>query len=150
VATATATGAAASRLSLAAAGLPPGHPTRSALGVVESGAMLAELALSAANARRLGPLARPLKEGRAGRLLQAAKLAGGAGVVLRALRRRAGERADLAAGVLTLGAGVGFRYAWVAAGKASAADDDSVADVARAGRARSAPRPYGSTRSAPA
>src|SRR3712207_3928197 len=46
VATATATGASACRLALAATGLPEGHPTRGALGVVERGAMSAELLLS--------------------------------------------------------------------------------------------------------
>ena len=147
VATATATGAAAARLSLAAGGVPAADTTRSALGAVESGAMLAELALSAANERRLGPLARPLREGRPGRLMRTAKLAAGAGLALRALRPRAGARADLAAGVLTLTAGLAFRYAWVAAGRASAADDVAVAQTARADQAS---RSAETTRSAPA
>ena len=147
VATATATGAAASRLTLAASGVPAGHPTRSALGAVESGAMLLELTLSAANERRLGPVGRPLHAGRPGRLLRAAKLAGAGGVALRALRPHAGSAADLAAGMLTLGAGLALRYAWVAAGKASAADDRAVAGTARAAQGRpGAP----STRCAPA
>src|SRR3954454_3734884 len=66
VCTATATGAAAVRLSLVAAGLPGDHPTRRALGFVDSGAILAELVLSTINERRLGRVARPMSEGRAG------------------------------------------------------------------------------------
>ena len=45
VSTAVLTGAAATRLVLVAAGVPAGHPTRDALGRVESGAMAAELML---------------------------------------------------------------------------------------------------------
>ena len=54
VSTATATGAAAVRLTLDARGLPPHHATRRALGRVETAAMTAELALSSINERRLG------------------------------------------------------------------------------------------------
>ena len=43
VATATATGAAATRLVLVASGLPHGHPTRRALGTIETASMLTEL-----------------------------------------------------------------------------------------------------------
>ncbi len=67
VTTATATGAAASRLVLVATGRKPGHPTREALGRVETGAMATELLLSLINERRLGPLAHGLDEGRPGR-----------------------------------------------------------------------------------
>ena len=55
-----------SRLTLVARGLPEGHPTRNALGALETAAIAAELSLSAINERRLGPLARPLSEGRSG------------------------------------------------------------------------------------
>src|SRR5829696_6544762 len=68
VSTATATGAAATRLALVATGLPVGHPTRRALGHVETGAMAAELLLSIVNERKLGPLASGLEEGRPGKL----------------------------------------------------------------------------------
>ena len=47
---------------LVATGLPVGHPTRVALGRVESGAMTAELVLSAVNEHRLGRLADVLVE----------------------------------------------------------------------------------------
>ena len=53
VATATATGAGATRLVLVASGLPHGHPTRRALGAIETAAMLTELSISAA--RRAAP-----------------------------------------------------------------------------------------------
>ena len=54
VATATATGAAATRLVLVASGLPHGHPTRRALGTIETASMLTELSISALGERRLG------------------------------------------------------------------------------------------------
>jgi formate-dependent nitrite reductase membrane component NrfD len=131
VATATATGASATRLVLAATGLPRGHPTREALGHVEAGAMLAELTLSTINERRLGRLASALTEGAAGRLFRAAQLGVAAGLGLRFLSRRLGPRAHHAASVLYLGAGVAFRFAWISAGRASSADDEAVALTAR-------------------
>jgi hypothetical protein len=133
VATATATGAAATRLTLSATGLPSQHPTRNALGHVESGAMLAELLLSTVNERRLGRLAAELHEGRHGRLFKGAKRAVTAGLALRFLRRRLGVSAHHAASLLCLAAGLAFRYAWVGAGKASAADDQASALMARTG-----------------
>jgi Polysulphide reductase, NrfD len=135
VATGTATGAAATRLFLVATGLPEGHPTREALGNVEAGAMLAELGLSTINERRLGRLASGLHEGTPGRLFRAAKLAARAGLGLRALRPVLGPRAHHAASGLYLAAGLAFRYAWVTAGKASAADHEAVALMARGGSA---------------
>ena len=131
VATATATGASATRLTLVATGLPARHPTRRALGRVETGAMLTELALSEVNQRRLGPLAEPLHRGTPGRLFRGAKLAVTTGLALRFLRRRLGARAHHAASALYLGAGLAFRIAWVEAGKASAADAHAVAHAAR-------------------
>jgi formate-dependent nitrite reductase membrane component NrfD len=131
VATATATGAAATRLALVASGLPSGHPTRNALGTVETGAMATELVLSTLNKRRLGHLARALEEGRPGRLFRAAELAVGSGLALRFARRRLGPRAHHVASVLYLAGGLAFRYAWIEAGKASARDDEAVARMAR-------------------
>ena len=130
VATATATGAAASRLALVAQGLPAGHPTRNALGALESGAMVAELVLSQVNERRLGREGLALEHGRAGRLLRGAKGAVLAGLALRAGGRRLGPGAQHAASVLHLAAGLAFRYALVEAGKASARDDETVAAAA--------------------
>jgi hypothetical protein len=134
VSTATATGAAACRLTLAARGLPSGHPTRTALGRVEMGAMSAELLLSVVNERRLGPLARGLSEGRPGRLFTAAKWFVRAGLALRLARRRGGPRVHHLASVLYLAAGLLFRYAWVSAGPPSARDDLAVAEMARSRR----------------
>ena len=54
VTTAVATGAAATRLVLVAAGLPDTHRTRHALGRVETGAIAIELAMSSYNEYRLG------------------------------------------------------------------------------------------------
>jgi formate-dependent nitrite reductase membrane component NrfD len=131
VATATATGAAASRLAVVATGLPEGHPTRIALGRVETGAIATELLLSTVNERRLGRVGDALEQGTAGKLFKAAKLGVGAGLALRLLRGRLGPRAHHVASGLYLGAGLAFRYAWVAAGRTSAMDDRAVAQHGR-------------------
>jgi formate-dependent nitrite reductase membrane component NrfD len=131
VATATATGAAACRLALVATGMPQGHPTRIALGRVETGAIATELALSTINERRLGRLAAALEEGPAGKVFRGAKWGVRAGLALRLLRRRGGPWTHHMASGLYLGAGLAFRYAWVAAGRHSARDDRVVAETAR-------------------
>ena len=129
--TAAAGGAAANRLVLAALGLPAGHPTRTALGTVETAAMAAELALSTVNERRLGGLRQALDEGRPGRLFACAKWAVRGGLALRLASRRGGPRVHHLASVLYLLAGLGFRFGWVAAGRASAQDHEAVAAAAR-------------------
>jgi hypothetical protein len=134
VATATATGAAACRLTLAAAGLEPGHPTRQALGHVEAGAMFAELTLSMVNERRLGPLARGLDRGRPGTLFHTAKWLARGGLALRLGVRRRGSPAHHAASGLFMLAALLFRYAWVEAGKANAREDRVVARMHRSER----------------
>lgn len=131
VSTATATGAAASRLALVATGVPEGHPTRIALGRVETGAIATELVLSQINERRLGPLGDALEKGPAGKLFKGAKWAVRAGLALRLARGRLGPGSHHVASGLYLGAGLAFRYAWVAAGRNSAADDQAVAQHAR-------------------
>jgi formate-dependent nitrite reductase membrane component NrfD len=131
VATATATGAAACRLTLAATGLEPGHPTRQALGRVESAAMFAELALSTLNERQLGPLRSGLESSRS---YKAAKWTVRLGLLLRLGRRRQGARTHHVASVLFLLAGLLFRFAWVGAGKANARDDRVVASMHRTER----------------
>jgi formate-dependent nitrite reductase membrane component NrfD len=131
VCTATATGAAAVRLTLVARGLPEGHPTRSALGALETAAIAAELSLSAINERRLGPLARPLSEGRSGVLFRAAKWSVGAGLALRLPGPRANAVAENLSSVAYLFGGLAFRYAWLEAGKASAADPEAAVATAR-------------------
>jgi formate-dependent nitrite reductase membrane component NrfD len=130
VATAVATGAAASRLTLVACGLPDGHPTRRALGTVETAAMTAELVLSSVNEKRLGDLAGALEEGTAGKQFRTAKWLVRAGLSLRFARRFGRPAHDLAS-VLYLLAGLLFRQAWVGAGKQSAGDDVAVAKMAR-------------------
>jgi formate-dependent nitrite reductase membrane component NrfD len=134
VATATATGAAATRLVLVAGGLPVGHPTRRALGNVETAAMAAELGLSVINERRLGPAAAALDEGRPGTLFTAAKWCARIGLALRALRKPLGPAAHHVASVLYLAAGLLFRFAWLGAGPVSARDDRLVATTARDSR----------------
>jgi hypothetical protein len=134
VATATATGAAACRLTLAALGLPVGHPTRNALARVQVGAMAAELTLSIVNERRLGPLARGLEEGRPGKLFKGAKWAVRTGLAMQLARKRSGPWTSHVASVLYLAGGLMFRYAWVGAGPLSARDDRVVAEMARSRR----------------
>jgi formate-dependent nitrite reductase membrane component NrfD len=129
--TATATGAAATRLVLVATGLPTGHPTRAALGRVETGAMTAELLLSELNRHRLGRLGDALEQGRAGRLFTAAKWLVRVGLGLRFARRRGGPAVHHVASGCYLAAGLCFRFAWVAAGPNSARDDEAVARMAR-------------------
>jgi formate-dependent nitrite reductase membrane component NrfD len=135
VATATATGAAATRLTLVASGLPEGHPTRSALGTLETASMLTELSLSARGERRLGDAAEALRRGRPGVFFRVAKSLVGLGLSLRMVARRTGSREHDLASVMYLAAGLAFRYAWVYAGRASAADDVAVAAMGRGGRA---------------
>jgi formate-dependent nitrite reductase membrane component NrfD len=136
VTTATATGAAAVRLVLVAAGLPPGHPTRRALGTVETAAIGTELAMSAINERRVGRAGEALKTGSAGWMLRGAKAAVTLGLALRAgSRHREGRLYGDVASALYLGGGLLFRFAWVYAGRVAAADDGVVAALAREGEA---------------
>jgi hypothetical protein len=131
VSTATATGASACRLVLSVTGVPPGHRTREALARVETGAMTAELILSTVNERRLGPLAGALEDGRPGRLLRAAKWLVRLGLASRLAHGPRAGAVHHAASAAYLAAGLCFRFAWVGAGRASAADDAAVARTAR-------------------
>ena len=133
VSTAAATGAAATRLVLTATRQRPvGHPTRVALSRVEAGAMLAELALSTVNARRLGPAGRVLSAGKSGRLLRAAQLLSATGIALNLLGvRRTTPLGQHVASILYLAGGLGFRFAWIEAGKASAHHHEAVAAMSR-------------------
>jgi formate-dependent nitrite reductase membrane component NrfD len=135
VATATATGAAATRLTLVACGLPRHHPTRRALGTLETASMLTELSLSAVGERRLGDAAEALRRGRPGVFFRTAKSLVGLGLSLRLIARRTGDREHDLASVMYLAGGLAFRFAWVYAGKASASDDAAVAAMGRARRA---------------
>jgi formate-dependent nitrite reductase membrane component NrfD len=136
VATATATGAAATRLTLVASGLPDGHPTRRALGTIETASMLSELALSAVGERQLGGAAEALRRGRPGVFFRAAKSLVVVGLSLRVVaRRRMGAREHDIASLMYLAGGLAFRFAWVYAGKASATDDGAVAAMGRGRRA---------------
>ena len=131
VTTATATGAAACRLTLSAAGLPASHPTRRALAGLETGAMLTELTLSSLNERRLGPLAAQLEHGRGGVLFRAAKWSVLAGIALRVAERRPGGPLHHVGSALYLAAGLAYRSGWIQAGKDSALDHDAVARTHR-------------------
>jgi formate-dependent nitrite reductase membrane component NrfD len=142
VATGAATGAAATRLALVATGLPAGHPTRDALGRVETGAMTAELVLSLVNEHRLGRLAHALEDGDSGRWYGAGKWLVRTGLALRlARRRRGGAAAHHVASCCYLGAGLCFRFAWVKAGRQSAGDDEAVARMARGQATAAEPTP---------
>ena len=131
ICTAAATGAAADRLVLAATGLPVGHPTRTALVSVETLAIGAELALSSINEHRLGRFGRALEEGSPAKQFTFAKWAVRGGLALRLGRKRGGPWVHHLASALYLAAGLAFRIAWVGAGKASAADHEAVALMAR-------------------
>jgi formate-dependent nitrite reductase membrane component NrfD len=133
VSTATATGAAATRLTLVATRRrPAGDPTRVALNRLEVAAILAEVALSTVNERRLGRAGRVLSKGRPGRLFRTAQGLVLTGVALNLLGpRRVGPLGQNVASALYLAGGLAFRYAWVEAGKASARDDEAVALMAR-------------------
>jgi formate-dependent nitrite reductase membrane component NrfD len=133
IATAAAKGAAVNRLVLAATGLPTGHPTRNALGTIETLAMSAELAMSSLNEKRLGRLAESLEEGRPGKLFQAAKWMIRVGLALRLARSR-GAWVHHVASVLFLLAGLSFRFAWVGSGRTSARDNEAVARMHRTER----------------
>jgi formate-dependent nitrite reductase membrane component NrfD len=135
VATATATGAAVTRLVLVASGLPHGHPTRRALGTIETASMLTELSVSALGERRLGDAAQALRSGRPGVYFRTAKTLSALGLSLRLVARRTGPREHELASFMYLAAALLFRLAWVSAGKASATDDATVAATARDRRA---------------
>jgi formate-dependent nitrite reductase membrane component NrfD len=131
ICTALATGSAANRLVLAATGVPAGHPTRRALGAVETIAMVAELGLSAVNERRLGSLGEALEEGRPGELFRLARGGVVAGLALRLLGRRGGAAAQHASSALFMASAMAFRFGWVGAGRTSATDHEAVARTAR-------------------
>jgi formate-dependent nitrite reductase membrane component NrfD len=133
IATATATGAAATRLTLAAAGQDDDAPSHVALGHLEAGAILTELILSTANARRLGRAGAVLSRGTPRALFRVAKTLVTVGLALGpAARGRAWKRtAQNLASVCYLAGGLAFRVAWIQAGKTSAHDDEAVALMAR-------------------
>jgi formate-dependent nitrite reductase membrane component NrfD len=132
VSTATATGAAATRLTLAATGQPEDHPTHVALSRLETGAILAELTLSTINERRLGRAGEALKHGTPYRLSTAAKVLVSSGLVLSLMARgRARRPLQNLASLLYLAGGLAYRFAWIEGGRASAHDDEAVALMAR-------------------
>ncbi len=131
VCTATATGAAATRLALVVRGLPAGHPTRGALRALETAAISAELALATVNERRLEAISQPLRGGQSGRMFKVAQSAVLLGLAAQLAGRRRGRHTEDLASVLFLGGGLAFRFAWVEAGKASAADHEAAAAVGR-------------------
>jgi DMSO reductase anchor subunit len=137
ICTATASGAAATRLALAATGIPRrSRPTAGALAVLESAAMATELALSALNDRRLGIAGRELESGTPGRRLKLARALNAVGLAGRAARALAPRRipapADHVPSALFLAAALLYRLGWVAAGRPSALDHEAVATLARA------------------
>jgi formate-dependent nitrite reductase membrane component NrfD len=133
IATATATGAAATRLTLVARGLPEGHPTRIALGKLETTSILIELSLSALNERRLGNAGEALRRGRPALIYRTAKTAVALGLSTQLLARRGTSRPqDLASG-LYLAGGLAFRFAWIYAGRQSATDHEAMATLGREG-----------------
>jgi hypothetical protein len=136
VSTATATGAAATRLALVARGLPDRHPTRTALGWVETGSMLVELGLSTVNERHAGEASRALVRGKAGRTYRLAQALVALGLLTRVVPTDSRPRVRDLASLAYLAGGLAFRFAWVQAGRASAADDVAAAELARERLAR--------------
>jgi formate-dependent nitrite reductase membrane component NrfD len=147
VMTAAATGAAATRLALVACGLPHQHPTRRALGAIETAAMLGELAVSHLGERRLGDAGEALRRGHPGVAFRVAKSLVAVGLSLRIVSRRTGPREHDVASVVYLAAGLAFRYAWVYAGRESACDDAAAAAMARGADGNREPRAQSSRRS---
>ena len=141
VCTATATGAAATRLALAADGhAARASDARARSATLETGAMAAELALSAVNDRRLGTPRRALEDGRPGRLLKAARALTAAGLAVRlAPRPGAPAAADHLPSAVFLAAALAYRLGWVAAGRPSALDHEVVAQLARRPQASARP-----------
>ncbi len=139
ICTAAASGAGTTRLALRACGQTPAHPTQRALGWVETASIVSELVLSQVHRRRLGELGEVMHHGRPGLLFRIAESAVGAGLASRLLGRHAGPRVHDLASALFAGGALGFRFAWVTAGHASARDDDAVAANARRPAATPAP-----------
>jgi formate-dependent nitrite reductase membrane component NrfD len=133
IATATASGAAATRLLIGATAGHDASASRAALADIEVAAMTAELVLAAVNERRLGPLGRSLERGRAGRLFCGGRWATRTGLALRALGGRRGLLDDVPS-ILFLLAALAFRFGWLHAGRDSAEDHNAVALAARAAR----------------
>jgi DMSO reductase anchor subunit len=131
ICTAAASGAAATRLAIAAAGTPRGHPTRRGLAAIEAIAMASELALSVVNERRLGIAGRALEQRRPRRFLAAARALAAAGLAARAASRAAPAALDHAPSALFLAGALAYRLGWVAAGRPSALDHEAVAALAR-------------------
>lgn len=148
VATATATGAAATRLVLAATGRPEDDPGQVALSRLQTGAIITELALSTANELRLSRAGEINPRGAPRALFRAAEGSVVAGLALPALVRRPGARRIVQnlSSLLYLAGGLGFRFAWVQAGEPSARDDETVALTARTRLTRDGPAPRGAER----
>ncbi len=103
---------------------------------------LGELTTSFAMEHRLGPLAEPYREGRAGRYAKAAKGLTGVGALTMAAAR--GRRPGVVAGAaMMLGGALATRWAVFQAGRQGAADPKYVVEPQRPGarRGRSAARP---------
>ncbi len=130
VSTGVLAGAATTRLVLTATGLETGHPTREALGRIESGAMAAELLLSELNRHSLGSLGSVLDDGAGAEWFRRAQWLGRAGLAGRLLHRRF-RLAEHFASVCFLGASLCYRFAWVRSGRSSAQDDEAVVRMAR-------------------
>ena len=141
VATSSMTGAAATRLALRVRGTHNSGTDR-ALQAIEHVSLVAHVALSSANRRRLGVAGEALDSGRHGLVLRSAERALLAGVLakitVRLLHSRtARDLVDTAASTTYLAVGLAVRMAWVEAGKASAKDDESAAALGRRTRGAS-------------
>ena len=151
VSTSAMTGAAATRMALIAGGGTQASGTERALQAIEHVSLVAHVALSSANHRRLGLAGEALDTGRHGLMLRSAERALLAGVLakitVRVLRRdTARQVVDAAASLTYLVAGLAVRIAWIEAGKTSARHDEAAAAQGRrtrdaAGGAYESPEP---------
>ena len=136
VGTSAMTGAAVTRLALLARRGTRDTGTDRALQAIEHVSLVAHVALTSANRRRLGVAGESLDNGRHGlvsrsaeRALLAAVLAK---IIVRVLRRpTARELVDAAASTTYLAAGLAVRIAWIEAGKVSATHDEAAAAAGR-------------------
>jgi formate-dependent nitrite reductase membrane component NrfD len=136
VCTSALTGAAATRLALRVGGSARRDGTDRALHVIENASLVAHVALTAANRRRLGVAGEAIERGRPGLVLRGAE-----GVLLAGLAAQLGARVarrrsavpwiDDAASAISLAAGLAVRIGWIDAGRMSARNDEAAAAMGR-------------------
>lgn len=136
VSTSALSGAAATRLALRGRGSAAHEETDRALHAIENASLIAHVALTAANRRRLGVTGDAVESGRPGLVLRSAERALLAGMAAQVMARRARRCTtarwfDEAASAMYLAAGLAVRAGWIEAGKVSARQDAAAAAMGR-------------------